>query len=336
MNRAIYPFAAIVGQTPVLTALTLAAVDPQLGGVLIQGPRGMAKSTAARALADLLPQAPFVTLPLGASDERIVGSLDLEKVLADGSVSFRPGLLAQAHEGVLYIDEVNLLADALVDVVLDVAASGVNVVERDAVSHRHPARFVLVGTMNPEEGELRPQLLDRFGLCVMIDGALDADTRQQIVQRRMAFDLDPVGFRGLWDAAQSQLRARIVDARERLAAVHVGEALRRQVAETCAAAGADGVRGDLSLLRAARAYAAWAGRGAVDGADIDAVVELALCHRRRHPAADSPPRQSPPPPQSGAAQDGGNGHWGELPPVAVAPVGAHAAVDTAKKAWPVA
>ena len=187
----LFPFAAIAGQPLLCQALLLAAIDPQLGGVLIEGPRGTAKSTAARALAELIDAAPFVTLPLGASLEHLAGSLDLGQAMAGHALKFAPGLLARAHGGVLYVDEINLLPDALVDVLLDAAASGVNVVERDGISHRHAARFVLVGTMNPEEGQLRPQLLDRLGLCVRLANVQDAAQRQAIVRARLLFDADP-------------------------------------------------------------------------------------------------------------------------------------------------
>jgi magnesium chelatase subunit I len=208
-----FPFAAIAGQPQLRQALLLAAVDPGLGGVLIEGPRGTAKTTAARALAELLPGAPFVTLPLGASLESLVGTLDLGQALAGHELKFAPGLLARAHGGVLYVDEINLLPDALIDSLLDAAASGVNVVERDGISHRHAARFVLVGTMNPEEGTLRPQLLDRFGLCVQLRNIEDAAERQAIVRARLAFDADPQGFRAKHAQAEAALAAALVKAR---------------------------------------------------------------------------------------------------------------------------
>ncbi|WP_196365710.1 ATP-binding protein, partial [Burkholderia mallei] len=204
---AAYPFSALIGQAALQQALLLVAVDPGLGGVLVSGPRGTAKSTAARALAELLPEGRFVTLPLSASDEQVTGSLDLASALADNTVRFSPGLVARAHLGVLYVDEINLLPDALVDALLDAAASGVNTVERDGVSHSHAARFALVGTMNPEEGELRPQLLDRFGLMVELANCYDAATRQRIVKARLAFDLDPHGFRAQYRDAQAALVA---------------------------------------------------------------------------------------------------------------------------------
>ena len=250
----IYPFAALVGQESLKTALLLNAVDPRIGGVLISGEKGTAKSTAARALAALLPdqrvvagcpfrcdpgspnpacthcggqvehpatdvQVPFVDLPLGATEDRVLGSLDFERALREGRRAFQPGLLAAAHRGVLYVDEVNLLPDHLVDILLDVAASGVNVVERESVEVVHPSRFLLVGTMNPEEGELRPQLLDRFGLMIEVSGPRDPAIRAEVVRRRIAFEADSVTFAGRWEAEQSALRAQIATARDGLAGV---------------------------------------------------------------------------------------------------------------------
>ncbi|MCO7522348.1 AAA family ATPase, partial [Pseudomonas sp. 1] len=203
-----FPLAAVVGADDLKLALCLTAIDPKIGGVLIEGPRGMAKSTLARGLADLLGDGPFVTLPLGATEERLVGTLDLDAALGQGQARFSPGVLAHADGGVLYVDEVNLLPDPLVDLLLDVAASGTNRIERDGISHRHAARFVLIGTMNPEEGELRPQLLDRFGLNVALDGLPAPEARQQIIRRRLAFDNDPEAFRGQWADAQAALRDR--------------------------------------------------------------------------------------------------------------------------------
>ena len=211
-----FPFTALVGHEALQRALLLAAIDPGMGGVLISGPRGTAKSTSARALAALRPEAPFVTLPLAASLEQLVGTLNLEDVLRDGQVRLAPGLVARAHGGVLYVDEVNLLPDALVDSLLDVAASGVNTVERDGVSHQHAARFVLVGTMNPEEGELRPQLLDRFGLSVALHNPADAAQRQAIVRARLAFDVDPAALLARHAAAQAELASSVARARAAL------------------------------------------------------------------------------------------------------------------------
>lgn len=277
----IYPFGAVVGQEPLKLALLLAAIDPAIGGVLVRGPRGVAKTTLARALAELVPGR-FVELPLGATEERVTGTLDLGSALREGKVEFAPGLLARAHEGVLYVDEVNLLPDAIVDLLLDAAATGVNVVERDGVSHRHAARFVLVGTMNPDEGELRPQLTDRFGLAVSADAALAPAERVAIVARRLEFESDPEGFVARHAETQRALIERCQSARARLPAIPLaGEAL-ALVAERCFAARVEGVRADLAMLRAARAHAAWYGRAQIGAEDVDAVAELALNHRRPH------------------------------------------------------
>lgn len=312
-----YPFSAIVGQEPLKLALILAAIDPRIGGVLIEGPRGMAKSTIARALADLLPEGGFVTLPLGTSEERLVGSLNLEKVLNEARVDFSPGLLAGAHQGVLYVDEVNLLPDHLVDLLLDVSASGVNIVERDGISHQHPARFVLIGTMNPDEGELRPQLLDRFGFAVALSSELDTEQRMEIVNRRLAFDADPVAFCQSYEPLQRDLIDRCQQARQCLDGIPLNEAAHRLVASLCHEAHVDGVRADLVMLRAARAHAAWQQREHISAGDVQAVAELALHHRRKQ-VAPPPPQSSrrpesepsPSPPPSGS-------DWGELSPRAV-------------------
>ncbi|AOJ56735.1 ATP-binding protein [Burkholderia thailandensis] len=277
---AAYPFSALIGQAALQQALLLVAVDPGLGGVLVAGPRGTAKSTAARALAELLPEGRFVTLPLSATDEQVTGSLDLASALADNAVRFSPGLVARAHLGVLYVDEINLLPDALVDALLDAAASGVNTVERDGVSHSHAARFALVGTMNPEEGELRPQLLDRFGLMVELANCYDAATRQRIVKARLAFDLDPHGFREHYRDAQAALVAKIRAARAALPALAFDDAAHARVAELCIDAAVDGLRGDLVMLRAARALAALDGAASVAAAHVERVAADVLRHRR--------------------------------------------------------
>ncbi|BFG76681.1 hypothetical protein PTKU46_47140 [Paraburkholderia terrae] len=281
-RRAAFPFSALIGQAPLQQALLLAAVDPGIGGVLVSGPRGTAKSTAARALAELLPEGQFVTLPLGASEDRLIGTLDIESALRDASVRFSPGLLAKAHRGVLYVDEVNLLPDGLVDALLDAAASGVNTVERDSVSHTHDASFVLIGTMNPEEGELRPQLTDRFGLMVELENCYEPQTRQAIVKARLAFDLDPRGFRAGYEGQQDAQAARLRDARAALARLSFDDAVLAHVSTLCIAAGVDGMRADLVMLRAARALAAFEQADAVTVAHVDSVAESVLLHRRRH------------------------------------------------------
>ncbi|MEY2930802.1 MAG: hypothetical protein RL033_1551 [Pseudomonadota bacterium] len=284
-----FPWSAVLGQERLKLGLLLCAIDPAIGGVLVRGPRGVAKTTLARAFAELLPGR-FVELPLGATEERVTGTLDLGKVLQQGQVEFSPGLLARAHEGVLYVDEVNLLPDALVDLLLDAAASGSNVVERDGVSHAHPARFVLVGTMNPEEGELRPQFVDRFGLSVTADSELPPAERAQIVLRRLDFEQAPERFAARFEAEQRALRERCAQARTRAATLAFDGPGLARVAELCHAARVEGVRADLAMLRAARAHAAWHERDTIEVADVEAVAELALAHRRRATEASSPPR----------------------------------------------
>jgi magnesium chelatase subunit I len=331
-----FPFTALVGQQALQRALLLVAVDPGIGGVLIGGPRGTAKSTAARALAALLPQAPFVTLPLAASLEQLVGTLSIEDALQSGAVRLSPGLVARAHQGVLYVDEVNLLPDALVDALLDVAASGVNTVERDGISQRHAARFVLVGTMNPEEGELRPQLLDRFGLSVWLHNPSDAAQRQQIVRSRLLFDADPAAVAASHADALQNLAASVLDAQALLPRVQWPDDALAHAGALALAAGVDGVRADLVMLRAARASAALDGRDAVTVADVDAVAELALHHRRQVGAQPPSPQASPqaaqkprppaqgqdassPQPESTGASNA-DGDWGAMPPVPVGTV----------------
>ena len=323
-----FPFTALVGHEALQRALLLAAIDPGMGGVLISGPRGTAKSTSARALAALLPDAPFVTLPLAASLEQLVGTLNIEDVLRDGQVRLAPGLVARAHGGVLYVDEVNLLPDALVDSLLDVAASGVNTVERDGVSHQHAARFVLVGTMNPEEGELRPQLLDRFGLSVALHNPADAAQRQAIVRARLAFDVDPAALLARHAAAQAELASSVARARAALAALEWTDAVVQHAAHLALAAGVDGIRADLVMLRAARALAALQQQASVRVEHVDAVAELALAHRRSENAAGAaqpsgatqPPLPSSPKPSfahgqgAASAQSAPEGDWGALPP----------------------
>ncbi|NWD52015.1 ATP-binding protein, partial [Pseudomonas gingeri] len=263
-----FPLSAVVGADALKLALCLTAIDPKIGGVLIEGPRGMAKSTLARGLADLLASGQFVTLPLGATEERLVGTLDLDAALGEGRAQFSPGVLAKADGGVLYVDEVNLLADHLVDLLLDVAASGTNLVERDGISHRHAARFVLIGTMNPEEGELRPQLLDRFGLNVALSGQPLPSERGQIIRRRLDFDSDPQAFCEHWEQQQQALRQRCQQARALLPAIALDDQALAQITERCFAAGVDGLRADLVWLRAARAHAAWRGAQRIGEEDI--------------------------------------------------------------------
>ena len=318
MAGAVFPFAAIAGQDDMKLAMLVAAVDLGIGGVLVFGDRGTGKSTTVRALAALLPPmkvvegcryqcdpaapdrwcaecrtagkgrtamapVPVVDMPLGATEDRVVGALDLERALA-GSKVFEPGLLARANRGFLYIDEVNLLEDHLVDLLLDVAASGENVVEREGLSIRHPARFVLIGSGNPEEGELRPQLLDRFGLSVDVRPPGDLPTRIDVIRRRDTFERDPDGFAGTWRKAQDRIRRSIVSARSHLPSVVVPDAALERAARLCMALGTDGLRGELTLIRAARAVAALDGDAAVGDAQLRRVAPMVLGHRlRRNP-----------------------------------------------------
>ncbi|MFJ6310137.1 putative cobaltochelatase [Streptomyces althioticus] len=318
-----FPFTAVVGQDDLRLALLLNAVSPSVGGVLVRGEKGTAKSTAVRALTSLLPDvavvpgcrfscdpaspdsgcpdgphdgggggasrpARMVELPVGASEDRLVGALDIERALAEGVKAFEPGLLAAAHRGILYVDEVNLLHDHLVDLLLDAAAMGASYVEREGVSVRHAARFLLVGTMNPEEGELRPQLLDRFGLTVEVSASREPDQRVEVVRRRLAYDDDPAGFAARWADEEAAVRQRIVAARELLPSVRLGDGALRQIAATCAAFEVDGMRADIVMARTATALAAWAGRTDVLAEDVRQAALLALPHRRRRNPFDAP------------------------------------------------
>ncbi|MEM8725119.1 MAG: magnesium chelatase ATPase subunit I [Pseudomonadota bacterium] len=313
-----FPFSAIVGQDEMKQALLIAAVDPSVGGVMVFGDRGTGKSTAARALAGLLPPisaikdcpygcskedqarypdvcgtgpirkrpVPFIDLPLGATEDRVVGSLDLERALRAGEKAFEPGLLAKANRGFLYIDEINLLEDHLVDLLLDVAASGENVVEREGLSVRHPARFVLIGSGNPEEGELRPQLLDRFGLSVEVRTPTDIETRVEIMRLVAANERDPEAFAEQWAAEEDKILKQIARGKNRLAKLEPGKDVLTDAAELCLAVGADGLRGELTLMRAARALAALKGARSVKREHLIEVAPSALRHRLRRDVLD--------------------------------------------------
>jgi magnesium chelatase subunit D len=279
----VFPLSAVVGQDEAKTALLLNAIDPRIGGVLLRGQKGSAKTTLARALAALLgPGSPFVELPVGATEDRLVGTLDVTRALTTGERRFEPGLLAEAHGGVLYVDEINLLPDHLVDVLLDVAVSGVNRVEREGVSHVHPSRFVLIGSMNPEEGELRPQLLDRFGLAATVTAPLDPADRAQAVRRRLAWDADPEAAAAEWHGAEAAVAAHLAACRP----AAIADGLIEAVAGLCASVGAEGLRADLTICRAAVALAGWEGRSEAGEADVRRVAPLALGHRARRDPLD--------------------------------------------------
>ena len=319
-KRRVFPFSAVIGQEEMKLALLLNVIDPRIGGVMIMGDRGTGKSTTIRALADLLPaikvvagdpynscpedpdlqstdisekivkgenisteemQVPMVDLPLGATEDRLCGTIDIEKALSDGVRAFEPGLLAKANRGLLYVDEVNLLDDHLVDVLLDSAASGWNTVEREGVSIRHPARFVLIGSGNPEEGELRPQLLDRFGMSVEVRTVRDAELRVKVVDQRTAFDNDPESFSNIIQLQQDELQKKVIAAQNLLQEVRIEDDLRLQISAICGELDVDGLRGDIVTNRAARALAAFEGRKEVSEDDVARVISCSLRHRLR-------------------------------------------------------
>jgi|TARA_B100000475_G_C15002657_1_gene317015 magnesium chelatase subunit I len=320
VERPVYPFTAIIGQEEMKLALILNVIDPRIGGVMIMGDRGTGKSTTIRAVADLLPEiqvvagdafnssvddfelmseevkkvalsngqlesaykkVPMVDLPLGATEDRVCGTIDIEKALTEGIKAFEPGLLAKANRGILYVDEVNLLDDHLVDILLDSAASGWNTVEREGISIRHPARFVLVGSGNPEEGELRPQLLDRFGMHAEIRTVRDPEVRVQVVEQRSNFDSNPELALEKYNPAQLELKQKIVDAQNRLSSVELAMDLRVKISQVCGTLDVDGLRGDIVTNRAAKAFAAYNGRTEVTIDDIENVITLCLRHRLR-------------------------------------------------------
>lgn len=287
-----FPFSAICGQREFTHALVLCAVDPGIGGLLALGDRGTGKSTTVRAFGQLFANAgvnaPVVTLPLGATEDRVIGALDIEAALTSGERRFAPGLLAQAHDGFLYVDEINLLDDFLVDVLLDVAASGINIVEREGISHTHPARFVLVGSGNPEEGELRPQLEDRFGLSCYVHTLTDPAERVEIIRRRLAFSADPGAFVDAYRRSDAEVASSVLQARERVDALSLPERVLASIVDLCVATGAVGHRGELVLTMAARANAALRGADAVELHDVRSVAALVLRHRVPREAFDTP------------------------------------------------
>lgn len=348
----VFPFTAIVGQERMKLALVLNAIEPSIGGVLIRGERGTAKSTTVRALADVLPPieviegCPYsceprspqglchvcteprgllprgfrpvrmVDLPIGATEDRVVGTLDIEAALKLGEKRFQPGLLAEAHRGIIYIDEVNLLSDHLVDILLDSAAMGQNYVEREGVSFSHAARFVLIGTMNPEEGEVRPQLLDRFGLAVEVETLSDPEQRAEVVRRRLQFDADPEAFRARWRPQEEALRRRIQEAQAILPSVQADEGLLAYIAQVCLEHHVEGLRADIVTYRAARVHAAFQGRDRALREDVDAVAELALLHRRRPPRQPQPLARPPSPDRGPGPAEGRPAPETSSPPAA--------------------
>ncbi len=331
-----FPFSAIIGLDELKLALLLNTIDPKVGGVLISGPRGIAKSTLARALVDVLPalpsgdRSPFINMPLGVSEDRVIGTLNLQRVLSDQKVEFEPGLLARANNGVLYIDEVNLLADSLVDIMLDAAARGINVVERDGISHCHDARFILIGTMNPDEGELRPQLVDRFGLCVHLTNSLSVAQRIEIVRQREAYELEPSDYCDRYLHDQQAITQRIVAARAILSKITIEDWVYEHIASSCLEAQVEGVRADVAWHRAAVAHAAWRNSEIVTIEDVDTVAAWVLTHRRAPNSPNSFGGTTPPTPPErkaspncissiakGDAQtssDSDDGEWGAMQP----------------------
>ncbi len=313
-ERLLYPFSAIVGQDLMKEALLLNAINPSIGGVLIKGEKGTAKSTSVRSLASLLPEQEFVVgceygcapddqssmcqkcrssenldivkrkmavieLPVSATEDKVVGTLDISEAIKHGEKRFEPGILAEAHRNILYVDEVNLLNDHIVDVLLDAAAMGVNVIEREGISYAHPSRFILIGTMNPEEGDLRPQLLDRFGLCVNVTGIADPDTRMEVVKRRMEFEKDPKRFVRKWKKADDAIAKRIVSAKKLLPRVAMPEELTRMIIDICIELGVDGHRGDINMMKTSATIAAYEGRKTVTEEDVREAAKLVLSHR---------------------------------------------------------
>ncbi|MBW1740954.1 MAG: ATP-binding protein [Deltaproteobacteria bacterium] len=326
-KRLIFPFAAIVGQEKMKNALILNAINPKLGGVLIRGEKGTAKSTAVRSLAALLPEIKVVAdckvgcnpnqkqemcqqcisrlesgeelpikkrktrvveLPVGSTEDRVIGTLDIEQAIKKGEKRFESGILAEANRGILYVDEINLLDDHIVDVLLDSAAMGVNIVEREGVSYSHPAEFILIGTMNPEEGELRPQLLDRFGLCVNIEGIADLDERVEVVKRWASYEEDPAGFHQLWRSEEESLRDRIVKAKEILDEVTISDEMLYLIANIAIDMNVDGHRADIMMMKASKTLAAFNGRKEVLKEDVQSAADMALQHRMRRKPFQKP------------------------------------------------
>ncbi len=323
-ERILYPFSAIVGQDRMKTALVLNAINPGIGGVLIKGDRGTAKSTSVRSLATLLPEHDVIVgceygcdpsepenmcekcrksddrktskqkmrvveLPISATEDKVVGTLDITAAVKQGVRKFEPGVLAEAHRNILYVDEVNLLNDHIVDVLLDAAAMGVNVIEREGISYSHPSKFILIGTMNPEEGDLRPQLLDRFGLCVNVKGIIDPETRLEVILRRSEFESNPKAFREKWSSSEKELAEKISKAKEILPSVKIPKEMLQLIVSICINLGVDGHRGDITMMKTSSAIAAYDGRTEVTEEDIREAAELVLIHRmKRMPFDDEP------------------------------------------------